>query len=47
MMRDPTTLEHTGADGGPLETIHLLLDDVDARQRDPRVIEHQKTEQKP
>jgi len=43
----PTTLEPTGADRGPLEIIHLLLEDVDARQRDPRVIEHQKTEQKP
>jgi hypothetical protein len=43
----PTTLEHTGVDGGPLEIIHLLLDDIDARQRDPRMIEHEKTEQKP
>src|SRR3979490_3649868 len=43
----PTTLEHTGADGGPLEIIHLLLDDIDARQRNPRMIEHHKTEQEP
>jgi hypothetical protein len=43
----PTTLEHTGVDGGSLEIIHSLLEDIDARQRDPRMIEHQNTEQKP
>lgn len=37
----PIAVEHTGANGGPLAIVHALLDDIDARARDPRVIEHQ------
>lgn len=39
----PTLHEITGANGGPLEIIHTLLNDIDARQREPKVIEHDPT----
>jgi hypothetical protein len=37
----PTLHEITGANGGPLEVIHTLLSDIDAKQREPKVIEHE------
>jgi hypothetical protein len=43
----PTSHELTGPNGGPLEIIHSLLDDIDARQRDLKTIEHHETEHEP
>lgn len=36
----PTVHELSGLNGSPLAIVHSLLDDIDARQREPRAVEH-------